>query len=207
MTYDFNPKLLAQYYAANGIDFSPRTGGLEAAMRRAATMPLAFQPGTRWEYSIGIDIVRRLIEVVSGLPHDRFLVEHIFEPLSMIDTSFSVPAPKVGRFADCYTKTDTETLFCNDPARQSKFLETEVATFSGGGGLVSTLDDYFRFGEMLRLGGAFHGVRLLSPRTVSFMRRNHLPGDIASMGTRSFAEMPMEGLGFGIGGGVVLDAG
>ena len=125
----------------------------------------------------------------------------------MTDTGFSVPAGKTGQFADCYTKTETENLHCSDPSRQSEFLETEISTYSGGGGLVSTLDDYFRFGEMLRLGGALDGVRLLSPRTVTFMRRNHLSGDIASMGPRSFAEMPMEDLGFGIGGGIVVDPG
>ncbi|NNF80277.1 MAG: serine hydrolase, partial [Rhizobiales bacterium] len=82
-----------------------------------------------------------------------------------------------------------------------------VDTFSGGGGLVSTLADYFRFVEMIRLGGALEGHRLLSPRTVAFMRRNHLAGDIASMGPSSFAEMPMDGVGFGLGGFVVLDPG
>ncbi len=207
LTYNFNPGLLAQHYAENGIGFHPRSGGLETSVRRAAAMPLAFQPGTRWEYSIGIDIVGRLIEVISGLSLDEFLATRIFEPLGMTDTGFSVPAEKVARFADCYTKTETESLLRSDTAAESEFLESEVTTFSGGGGLVSTLDDYFRFGEMLRLGGALDGTRLLSPRTVAFMRRNHLPGDIASMGPRSFAEMPMQGLGFGIGGGVVVDPG
>ncbi|MEL6947963.1 MAG: serine hydrolase, partial [Pseudomonadota bacterium] len=73
------------------------------------------------------------------------------------------------------------------------------------GGLLSTLDDYMRFGEMLRRGGALDGERLLGPRTIEFMRRNHMEGDIASMGPASFAEMPMIGMGFGIGGACVLD--
>ena len=78
---------------------------------------------------------------------------------------------------------------------------------SGGGGLVSTIDDYMAFVEMLRRGGSYDGGRLLSPGTVDFMMRNHLPGDIASMGAKSFAEQPMEGTGFGIGGSVVIDPG
>ena len=77
--------------------------------------------------------------------------------------------------------------------------------YSGGGGLVGTIDDYMRFAEMLRRGGAYEGGRLLSRSTVDFMRRNHLPGDIASMGPTSFAEQPMQGMGFGLGGAVVLD--
>ncbi len=206
MTYDFNPGLLAQVYADNDVNFAPGSGGLEQAVKRAAAMPLAFLPGARWEYSIAIDVIGRLIEVVSGIPLDRYLAHHVFEPLGMTDTGFSVAPDRVTRFADCYSKTETENLKCTDRAAASEFLDTNVTTHSGGGGLVSTLDDYYRFGEMLRLGGAFGGERLLSPRTVCFMRGNHLSGDIASMGPQSFAEMPMEGMGFGIGGGVVLDA-
>lgn len=207
MTYDFNPGLLSQHYAEHGIAFGPATGGLETAVKRAAAMPLAFRPGSRWEYSVGIDIIGRVIEVITGQPFDQVLQTQIFEPLGMVDTAFSVPDEKVARFADCYLKTETENLHLVDPAGQSEFLAPHVETFSGGGGLVSTLGDYFRFGEMLRCGGSFDGVRLLSPRTVAFMRSNHLAGDIASMGPRSFAEMPMEGFGFGIGGSLVLSAG
>ena len=207
MTYDFNPGLLSQHYAEHGIGFGPATGGLEIAVKRAAAMPLAFRPGSRWEYSVGIDIIGRVIEVITGQPLDQVLQTQIFEPLGMVDTAFSVPDEKVARFADCYLKTETENLHLADPAGQSEFLAPHVETFSGGGGLVSTLGDYFRFGEMLRCGGSLDGVRLLSPRTVAFVRSNHLAGDIASMGPRSFAEMPMEGFGFGIGGSLVLSAG
>ncbi len=205
LTYSFNPGILAELYAGAGVDFGPSTGGLERAAERAASVPLAFQPGKSWEYSIGIDLIGRVVEVISGRPLDRFLNEEIFEPLGMVDTAFSVPPGKVERFADCYTKTPGDPLLCTDEAHSSAFLEASVETFSGGGGLVSTLDDYFRFGEMIRLGGALDGNRLLSPATLALMRRNHLAGDISSMGPASFAEMPMDGMGFGLGGAVVLD--
>lgn len=206
LTYGFNPGLLSQHYTENRINFDPGSGGLDQAVKRAAAMPLAFPPGTGWEYSIGIDVIGRVIEVVSGMALDRFLAMHIFEPLGMTDTSFSVPPDRIDRFADCYTWTGEGAFECTDQAVSSAFRETSVSTFSGGGGLVSTLDDYLRFGEMLRCGGAFGDVRLLSPGTIRFMRANHLGGDIASMGTQSFNELPMQGQGFGIGGGVVIDA-
>ena len=205
MTYAFNPGLASQIYAANKIDFGPRVGALADMCDRAAAQPLAFQPGARWEYSVGIDIIGRVIEVITGKTLDQVFRERVFEPLGMKDTHFAVPQDKLGRFADCYTKTEDDPLALLETAEASAFRQGQVSCHSGGGGLCSTLDDYFRFGEMIRRGGEIDGVRLLGPRTLGFMRRNHLTGDIASMGAKTFSEMPMSGMGFGIGGGIVLD--
>ncbi len=205
MTYAFNPGLLAGVYAKQRVDFGPGSGPLEEMVKRAVQMPLAFQPGSQWEYSVGIDVIGRVVEIVSGMTLDNFFQKEIFKPLGMKDTSFGVPPKKVERFADCQVKTEDNPLLLSDAATDSEFLQDRVVLFSGGGGLQSTLDDYFRFAEMLRLGGKLDGQRILSPRTVDFMTRNHLPGDIASMGPNSFAEMPMHGMGFGIGGAVVMD--
>ncbi|WP_372613816.1 serine hydrolase domain-containing protein [Aquicoccus sp.] len=205
LTYGFNPGLAARIYEREKVDFGPRMGVLADMCDHAAAQPLAFRPGTKWEYSIGIDVIGRVIEILTGKSLDRVLREMVFDPLGMVDTGFSVPAEKQARFADCYTKTPDDPLASLDPATKSAFAEERVTMFSGGGGLVSTLDDYMRFGEMLRRGGELDGVRLLGPRTVAFMRRNFLSGDIASMGAESFMEMPMAGMGFGIGGGVLLD--
>lgn len=205
MTYSFNPGILAAQYEAAKIGFGPEEESLDAACKRLATLPLAFRPGSAWQYSVGIDVIGRVIEVLSGKPLDAYLREMVFEPLEMVDTAFHVPHDKVVRFADCYSKTDTELLRLVDRAATSGFIGHPPRAPSGGGGLVSTLDDYFRFGEMIRRYGEFDGGRLLSSRTVAFMRRNHLTGDIASLGTRSFAEMPMVGVGFGLGGAVTLD--
>lgn len=176
-----------------------------------STLPLVFQPGTRWEYSVGIDLIGRVIEVVSGKSLGTFLEEEIFGPLSMTETRFTVPKGAGDRFACLYTplagdsfdlnakeKSD-ETLRQTDDAENSPYLNTKMQ--SGGGGLVGTIDDYLKFTEMLRTGG--QGI--LSPHTLRFMMANHLAGDIASMGPSSFAEQPMDGMGFGIGGAVVLD--
>jgi CubicO group peptidase (beta-lactamase class C family) len=182
---------------------------------KLAGYPLAFQPGTRWEYSVGIDVLGRVVEVVSGKSLAEFFEQEIFAPLGMTETAFAVPTGTGDRFASLYTplegdamalnsaRTGGETLRLTDRYGQSPFESAKM--HSGGGGLVGTLDDYMRFAEMLRRGGTCDGGRLLSPKTLDFMMRNHLPGDIASMGPQSFAEQPMEGMGFGLGGAVVLD--
>lgn len=217
MSYAFNPGVLGEEMAAKDVHFHVREEKLENAAKRAAALPLAFRPGTRWEYSIGIDIVGRVIEVVAGKPLDQFLAQEIFEPLGMSETAFTVAPELKHRFAALYTPLDGnamdlnaaekggDTLRLADAVEGSDFLD--MKNFSGGGGLTGTIDDYMRFVEMLRKGGRNGKTRLLSPSTVAFMRRNHLPGDIASMGPRSFAEQPMEGMGFGLGGSVVLNPG
>ncbi|NVO55236.1 beta-lactamase family protein [Rhodobacteraceae bacterium B1Z28] len=214
-SYPFNPGLLPAAMDEQDLIFKPDQGLLADRVRDLASLPLAFRPGSRWEYSVSIDVLGRVIEVVSGQPLDRFYEQEIFAPLDMSQIGFSVPAGAGGRFASLYTplsgdamalnsaELGSDTLRLVDHAGQSPFEET--TTFSGGGGLISTIDDYAKFTEMLRNRGVGNGHRLLGSKTVEFMMRNHLPGDIASMGPQSFAEQPMEGVGFGLGGSVVLN--
>ncbi|MEX0318318.1 MAG: serine hydrolase domain-containing protein [Ruegeria sp.] len=216
LSYPFNPGVLAQEMDAQGLLFKPNQGVLADMVDRVASLPLAFQPGSRWEYSVGIDILGRVVEVVSGKSLGDFFAKEIFTPLSMTETAFAVPDGAGDRFASLYTPlagdamalnaahSGGETLRLVDQAGHSPFEGAQM--HSGGGGLVSTIDDYARFAEMLRRGGEVDGHRLLGTRTLYFMMRNHLPGDIASMGPQSFAEQPMEGMGFGLGGAVVLDS-
>ncbi len=216
-SYPFNPGLLPEAMEAEYLIFAPDQGPLVDRVNTLAILPLAFQPGTKWEYSVGLDVIGRVIEVVSGQSLDQFFLQEIFEPLGMQETGFSVPAGAGDRLASLYTplagdamalnsaETGGDTLRLVDQAGESPF--EDATTFSGGGGLVSTIDDYSRFAEMLRNRGHGNGHRLLGPKTVEFMLRNHLPGDIASMGPQSFAEQPMEGTGFGIGGAVVINPG
>lgn len=213
LSYPFNPGITAKAMDEADILFRADQGSLAQMTDRLAALPLAFHPGTRWEYSVGIDVLGRVIEVVSGKSLEAFLVDEILGPLGMDETRFSVPTGRQDRFASLYTplagsaygmnaaKPDTPVLRCVDKPENSPFLNAEM--HSGGGGLVGTIDDYLKFTEMLRTGGA----GLLSPKTLDFMMRNHLPGDIASMGPASFAEQPMEGMGFGLGGAVVLNPG
>ncbi|WP_377187801.1 serine hydrolase domain-containing protein [Ruegeria meonggei] len=216
-SYPFNPGLLPEAMDEVDLLFKPNQGVLADRVSDLTNLPLAFQPGTRWEYSVGIDVIGRVVEVISGQPLDQFFTQKILDPLGMHDTGFSIPSGARDRFASLYTplagdmmelnaaETGDDTLRLVDEAGSSPFENT--TTFSGGGGLVSTLDDYSRFAEMLRNHGVGNGHRLLGSKTIEFMLCNHLPGDIASMGPQSFAEQPMNGTGFGLGGAVVIDPG
>ena len=136
-----------------------------------ADLPLAHQPGEVWEYSWGVDVLARVVEVASGLPFDRFLQDRIFGPLHMADTGFYVPQEKRARLVDAPEPRDPQF----DVTRPRKLL-------SGGGGLVSTAADYLRFCQMLLNGGELDGARILTPQTVLLMTADSLPPDIRVVG-------------------------
>ena len=206
LTYGFHHghPVDAQYRAA-GFEWSTPPGvDLAECVRQWARLPLVFQPGTEWNYSVATDVLGRLVEVVSGQPLDEFFANRIFGPLGMSDTGFwtenldrlaalYVPDPKTGAALrnDVFGALGTKRPAC----------------LGGGGGLVSTADDYHRFTQMLLRGGELDGVRLLSPRTVELMASNHLPGraDLEAFGRPLFAEMPFDGYGFGLGFSVLQD--
>ncbi|MEM7088446.1 MAG: serine hydrolase domain-containing protein [Pseudomonadota bacterium] len=216
-SYSFNPGLLPAAMDAAGLTFEPDQGPLADRVHDLSALPLAFHPGRRWEYSVSIDVLGRVIEVVAGKSLDQVFAEQIFEPLGMRDTAFVVPDGAGDRFASLYSPLSGDAMALNaaakgdnplrlvDQAGQSPF--EHATTFSGGGGLIGTIDDYVKFCEMLRRRGAGNGTRLLGSKIVDFMTRNHLQADIASMGPESFAEQQMEGMGFGIGGAVILNPG
>lgn len=201
----FGADALAARYQAVGMDFNGDDRTLAEQVRRLGTLPLDFHPGDHWVYGVSTDVLGRLVEVVSGLGLDRFLQERILGPLDMRDTFFELPADRQGRFLPCYAKTSRENLALYDTGAPGTRFTAGVTCFSGGGGLLSTARDYLRFAEMLRRGGTFDGVRLLSPRTVAFMAANHLPGEIAGLDRGSFAETTFVGVGFGLGVSVMLD--
>lgn len=169
--------------------------------------PLVFSPGTSWRYSVATDVCGRLIEILSGQSLDVFFEERIFKPLGMSDTGFTVPKEKIDRFASCYERDPmTKKISLQDSPATSPYLSGQ-AFLSGGGGLVSTMDDYARFCQMLLNGGELDGTRLLSPITLDFMTENHLPDNqtMQDMGDDSFSETRADGSGFGLGFSVVLD--
>ncbi len=184
---------------------------LQDFVAKLGKIPLQYEPGTRWHYSVAVDVQGRLVEVLSGKRFGEFLKERIFDPLGMTDTSFTIDESKRDRVAQLYSPVGTPDDF-SAWLTPNAAVELEVAsefanrnyqpgaTFeSGGGGLLSTAMDYLRFSQMLLNGGELNGVRLLSPRTVELMTRNHL-GDIP-MG------FGQRGTGFGLGFGVLTDAG
>ncbi len=162
---------------------------LAEMMTELSELPLAYQPGTRWHYSVSSDVLGRLVEVVSGQSLDVFLRERIFEPLGMVDTGFHVPAPDHDRLTRSYghqgpalTLTIGDTLgFKRPPTR-----------FSGGGGLVSTAHDYARFAQMLLNGGGLDGARILSRKTIELLTVDHLEDGMPT----GFLQ---PGWGFGLG--------
>ena len=217
LSYPFNPDVLPRAMGAESISFGPDQGSLAHMVDRLAGLPLAFFPGQRWEYSVSLDVVGRVIEIVSGQSLSNFFESEIFNPLGMTETGFSVAEGQEKRFASLYTPLASDTftykggnqhgvdsLRLIDHADNSPFLAASL--YSGGGGLVSTIDDYLKFAEVLRKGANGEDPDIISASTLRFMMQNHLPGDISSMGPQSFAEQSFNGMGFGIGGSVVLNS-
>ncbi|MEP4038773.1 serine hydrolase domain-containing protein [Pseudophaeobacter sp.] len=215
LSYPFNPGVLSQAMDREQLMFKPNQGDLGKMVAHLASYPLAFQPGSRWEYSVSIDVLGRVVEVVSGQTLAEFFETEIFQPLGMTETGFRVPRQAGNRFASLYTPLSGDAMALNSAQKGGETLRLtdlyggspfETADMmSGGGGLVGTIDDYMLFTEMLRQRGRGKDGYIIAPKTLDFMMQNHLPGDIASMGPQSFAEQPMEGMGFGLGGAVVLD--
>jgi CubicO group peptidase (beta-lactamase class C family) len=163
-----------------------------------AGLPLAFHPGTGFRYSISIDVLGYIIQLASGQSFDEFLHERIFAPLGMVDTAFWVPPEKVGRLAGLYTPAEGGGLKTVEPLGGND-IKKPTRNPWGGGGLLSTVGDYFRFGQMMLNGGELDGVRLLGRKTVEWMTQNHLPEGIHPM------DNPADG--FGLGGAVLLHPG
>jgi len=183
---------------------------LTAFAETLAKLPLKFEPGTRWHYSVAVDVTGLVVERISGQPFDEYLAEHVFAPLGMEDTFFAVPEDKRDRFLpNHFWNPETKSLVANrevQPAAMSDYFN--VSLFSGGGGLVSTASDYMRFAESIRNGGSLQGKRILGAKTINYMRKNHLPGsvDMGGSGENPLAAGEQRGLGFGLGFGVVTDA-
>jgi CubicO group peptidase (beta-lactamase class C family) len=170
---------------------------LAAYIPRLGAVPLDFQPGTQWAYSgyAGPDTLSRIVELVSGQPYDEFLRTRIFQPLGMKDTFFYPPDDRRPRLATLYSKSPKGLLRAENQDGFS--LKTY---FSGGGGLMSTAEDYLQFAQMLLNGGELHGRRLLSPRTVDLMSSNHV-GDLFN----GKLGRPAHGMGYGLLVGIVED--
>lgn len=199
LTYEFLGETSVQrQYAAVGIGSRARTN--EAFCETLAGIPLQFHPGSVWEYSRATDVLGRLVEVLSGQTLGEYLAEHIFEPLGMPDTGFTVPAHHLARLAEPFAHDpDGGVPMAVTDFRQPGRLE------GGGGGLVSTARDYARFLQFMLNKGSLDGVRLLGPRTVDYMTADHL-GSIPVAAGASTALLP-PGHGFGLGFAVRKDAG
>jgi len=201
LTYNWNPDLGATYEKADvASGLLPYDGAIGDSVKRLAGLPLLFNPGDRFEYSLGVDVLGRLVEVVSGKPLDEFFRSRIFEPLAMKDSYFFPPDSKLDRLATAYAYYPDKGLnrFPDTPIKEGTFsYSADYPTrgpkklFSGGAGLVSTAEDYARFSQMMLDEGKAGNSRLLSRKTVELMTHDQL-GKIGP--DQAF------GLGFGIAG-------
>jgi CubicO group peptidase (beta-lactamase class C family) len=191
---------------SGGVPGEDRPSTLKDMTDKLAGLPLLFSPGTRWNYSVSTDVLGYLVEVISGKRFDVFLRERIFDPLGMRHTDFNVPSGAVDRFAANYRRQANGALALDDDPQTSPYLK-EQTFFGGGGGLVSTAEDYRRFCQMLLNGGQYEGKRLITRKTIELMTSNHLPDgkDLSEVATGSFSETTNDGVGFGLGFAVVLD--
>ncbi len=190
---------------------------LDAAIDDLARFPLAFQPGSRWRYSVGIDVAARVIEVISGRPLGAFLRERLLEPLGMADTAFGVPPEKRSRLAAMYGRPD---VIAAGPTVSSELeawskgvndrldvsmsypVDSPGEFMRGGHGLFSTIGDYFRFAQMLANGGELDGTRILGRKTLELMHLNCVPAALLPL---DIGGLPLPGYGFGLGSRVLMD--
>jgi CubicO group peptidase (beta-lactamase class C family) len=190
---------------------------LETVIDDLARFPLAFQPGSRWRYSVGIDVAARVIEVISGRPLGDFLSERLFEPLGMSDTAFGVPPEKQSRVAAMYGRPDVlaaGTTVASEFAAwmagvngrldvaKSYPLDSPDVFMRGGHGLFSTIGDYFRFAQMLANGGELNGERVIGRKTLELMHANYVPAGLPPL---EIGGLPLSGYGFGLGSRVLMD--
>jgi CubicO group peptidase (beta-lactamase class C family) len=175
---------------------------LKEFVEELVKLPLVHQPGTVWRYSVATDVVGYLVELISGMPLDKFFEERIFQPLGMIDTGFMVPSEKVSRLSTVYEFRPEGRLEPIDTPANSEFTMPR-RFLGGGGGLVSTIADYLRFAQMMLNGGELNGARLVSRMTIELMTINHLPAHLLPFGVTA----PNNGAGFGLGVSVLMDLG
>ena len=178
---------------------------LATFVQRLAAVPLLYDPGSQWSYSVATDVCGYLVELISGLSLAEFFRARIFEPLDMSDTGFFVRDQDIDRFAACYVRASDKSLRLQDDPATSGYRDPPAGP-SGAGGLVSTLGDYSNFCTMLLQKGTYKGRQLISRPTLNLMTQNHLGNsNLAAMAVGDFSETSNEGVGFGLGFATTMD--
>ncbi len=190
-SYGFGPDLVSRAYQEAGMDFS-ELDSLKELVDKLATVPLLYQPGEKWVYSVAHDVQAYLVEYFSGMPFDKYVTRTIIEPLGMKDAVFGIPDDYVSRYTTNYGPAkDGKGIVPIDKPESSNYARFTDHPF-GGLSLSSTTMDYYKFSQMLLNGGELNGVRILGKKTVELMRANHLPETIPGISTGG-------GVGYGLG--------
>ena len=205
LTYDF--MLRTNVDAAYRKTKLQAKGDLQAMIDTLAQLPLEFSPGDQWNYSVSTDVCGYLVEHFSGMKLDKYFQKHIFDPLGMEDTGFSCAKEKVDRLASLYEQHPKKGPVLVDPGGAKTARVKKRKMLSGGGGLLSTMSDYYRFCSMLLNQGELDGTRIIGRKTLAMMASNHLPDnkDLTEMSQSAFSETTYQGVGFGLGFSVILD--
>lgn len=197
------------------VDAAYRKGGFERFdggstdefIAALGQIPLQFDPGTSWNYSVSTDVLGAIVERISGQSLSDYFAAHIFAPLGMTDTHFQLPAEKIDRMTDSYAFDPVQGMKPYDPGAKTAWA-AKPGYFSGGGGLLSTLGDYHRFCRMLLGKGTLDGARIIGRKTLEMMTANHLPGggDLTQHSKALFSEAENAGAGFGLGFATTIDS-
>jgi len=207
LSYFFNNDLIGREYLKQNLTATPDNDNLSVFAEKISALPLAFKPGIKWNYSVGIDIAGRLIEIISGEPLDVYLKKNLLDPLDMNDTQFFLPKTKVNRFTDCFFyKEMPENFFpLVKQYKNFNYQKDQVTNFSGGSGLLSTGHDYLKFASFLLKGGINNKMRIFNDDVINNIRVNSLDRDIASIGVETFAQMSTIGMGHSLAGSVITN--
>tara|TARA_B100002051_G_scaffold269668_1_gene301363 strand:- start:251 stop:1441 length:1191 start_codon:yes stop_codon:yes gene_type:complete len=207
LSYFFNDDLIGREYLKQNLTATPDNNNLSVFAEKVSSLPLAFKPGTKWNYSVGIDLAGRLIEIISGKPLDVYMNENLLEQLDMQDTQFFLPEKKVNRFTDCffYHEMHENLLPLVNQYENFNYKKDKVTNFSGGSGLLSTGRDYLKFAIILLNGGKYKNTRIFEEDVIDKIKVNSLDRDIASIGVETFAQMPTKGMGHSLAGSVITN--
>lgn len=228
LTYAFMAdSVVDALYAKNQIAFTDNSNSTaQEQINKLANMPLKFSPGTAWNYSVSTDVLGYLVEVITGQTLDEFFRKEIFDPLGMMDTGFYVPEEKLDRLASLYFSKDAnlmvnipnlkelmkdkDILLAEDPSKKQRANKPPI--FSGGGGLLSTITDYYKFLNMLMSKGQTGNEVLLSPKSIELMTMNHLPAELRLFKPKQhisnsvvYDSITRPGYGFGLGFSTLTD--
>ncbi len=181
--------------------------GSDEFIAALAQIPLIFDPGSSWNYSVSTDVLGVIIERISGLSLGDYFAAHIFGPLGMADTGFQVEAAKAARLPGSFAWHPADKMTPNDSGGVGSTWARGFRFQAGGAGLCSTIADYHLFCRMLLNGGALNGAQIISPKTLELMTANHLPGggDLTQHSKALFSEAENAGTGYGLGFGVTID--